>query len=69
MINEDFLKESDENIITGSQVANMLGMGDIYKRGQEQIAQEEQMKEDVRSMFSQLTERINKVPKGMEIFE
>lgn len=68
MINEDFLKESDENIITGSQVANMLGMGDIYKRGQEQIAQEEQMKEDVRSMFSQLTERINKVPKGMEIF-
>lgn len=69
MINEDFLREADENIISGAEVANMLGMGDIYQRGVQQLAQEEQVKENIRSKFNQLTERMNKVPKGMETYD
>jgi len=58
MINEDFLRE-DTSVVTGEQIADMLGMGDIYRKGKEEIAQDEAMVESVKGKFSNMMQRLN----------
>lgn len=48
---------------TGYQVAQMVGAGDLYKRGLEQIAQEEQMKSEAVLKFVSMTNKINECDK------
>lgn len=70
MMNENFLKEDVNNsVITGEEVAEMVGMGNQYRQGKEQIAQEESMMEAIKAKFNSINERINKVPKGMDLFD
>ena len=66
MLNEEFLNEDIASIVTGEEVANLLGVGDLYKQGKEEIAHDEAMRENIKSKFSDLTERMNKAPKGIE---
>lgn len=68
MINESFLRESMEceQIITGQEVADMVGMGDVYRRGKEMEAQDAQMVEKLKGNFASIVERMNKVPSGID---
>lgn len=66
MLNEEFLNEDIASIVTGEEVANLLGVGDLYKQGKEEIARDENMRENIKSKFADLTERMNKAPKGIE---
>ena len=70
MINEDFLREDAGNaVISGEEVAEMVGMGDQYRQGKAQIAQETNMMEAIKAKFDSINERMNKVPKGMDLFD
>lgn len=66
MLNEEFLNEDIASIVTGEEVANLLGVGALYKKGKEEIARDENMRENIKSKFADLTERMNKAPKGIE---
>ena len=66
MLNEEFLNEDITSIVTGEEVANLLGVGALYKQGKEEIARDENMRENIKSKFADLTERMNKAPKGIE---
>lgn len=66
MLNEEFLNEDITSIVTGEEVANLLGVGALYKKGKEEIARDENMRENIKSKFADLTERMNKAPKGIE---
>lgn len=66
MLNEEFLNENIASIVTGEEVANLLGVGALYKKGKEEIARDENMRENIKSKFADLTERMNKAPKGIE---
>ena len=66
MLNEEFLNEDITSIVKGEEVANLLGVGALYKKGKEEIAHDEAMRENIKSKFSDLTERMNKAPKGIE---
>lgn len=66
MLNEEFLNEDITSIVTGEEVANLLGVGALYKKGKEEIARDEAMRENIKSKFADLTERMNKAPKGIE---
>ena len=66
MLNEEFLNEDITSIVTGEEVANMLGAGALYKKGKEEIARDENMRENIKSKFADLTERMNKAPKSIE---
>ena len=66
MLNEEFLNEDITSIVTGEEVANLLGVGALYKQGKEEIARDEAMRENIKSKFTDLTERMNKAPKGIE---
>ena len=66
MLNEEFLNEDIASIVTGEEVANLLGVGALYKKGKEEIAHDEAMRENIKSKFADLTERMNKAPKGIE---
>lgn len=66
MLNEEFLNEDITSIVTGEEVANLLGVGALYKKGKEEIARDENMCENIKSKFADLTERMNKAPKGIE---
>ena len=37
MLNEEFLNEDITSIVTGEEVANLLGVGALYKQGKEEI--------------------------------
>lgn len=70
MINEEFLREDAGNaVISGEEVAEMVGMGDQYRQGKTQIAQETNMMETIKAKFDSINERMNKVPKGMDLFD
>lgn len=66
MLNEEFLNEDITSIVTGEEVANLLGVGALYKKGKDEIARDENMRENIKSKFADLTERMNKAPKGIE---
>ena len=66
MLNEEFLNEDITSIVTGEEVANLLGVGALYKQGKEEIARDENMRENIKSKFADLTERMNQAPKGIE---
>lgn len=66
MLNEEFLNEDITSIVKGEEVANLLGVGALYKQGKEEIARDENMRENIKSKFADLTERMNKAPKGIE---
>ena len=66
MLNEEFLNEDITSIVTGEEVANLLGVGALYKKGKEEIARDENMRENIKSKFADMTERMNKAPKGIE---
>ena len=66
MLNEEFLNEDITSIVTGEEVANLLGVGALYKKGKEEIARDENMRENIKSKFADLTERMSKAPKGIE---
>lgn len=66
MLKEEFLNEDIASIVTGEEVANLLGVGALYKKGKEEIARDENMRENIKSKFADLTERMNKAPKGIE---
>lgn len=66
MLNEEFLNEDIASIVTGEEVANLFGVGALYKKGKEEIARDENMRENIKSKFADLTERMNKAPKGIE---
>jgi hypothetical protein len=62
MTYKEFINEGagDGNLtITGLEVAELCGMGDIYRQGKELIAQEMKMTEN----FKSLTNRINELYK------
>lgn len=70
MINEEFLREDAGNaVVSGEEVAEMVGMGDQYRQGKAQIAQETNMMEAIKAKFDSINERMNKVPKGMDLFD
>lgn len=62
-------KNINEDILTGADIAEMFGLSDIYQRGKEQIAREQQMAGQVRSQFNDMNDRMNNVPKGMDTYE
>ena len=66
MLNEEFLNEDIASIVTGEEVANLLGVGALYKKWKEEIARDENMRENIKSKFADLTERMDKAPKGIE---
>ena len=66
MINESYLNEDVAPIFSGEEIADMVGMGDLYRQGKQEIAQDMQMRESFKNKFANLTERIEKAPKGME---
>ena len=62
MTYKEFINEGAGNgnpTITGLEVAELCGMGDIYRKGKELIAQEMEMTEN----FKSLTNRINELYK------
>ena len=66
MINESYLNEDVAPIFSGEQIADMVGMGAIYRKGKQEIAQDAQMRESFKNRFANLTERMENTPKGME---
>lgn len=69
MLNESFINEMQCNeyaVFTGEQIADMVGMGDIYRKGKKEVEHDNQMRENFRNRFSNLTERMENTPKGME---
>lgn len=69
MLNESFINEmqcNEDAVFTGEQIADMVGMGDIYRKGKQEVEHDNQMRESFRNRFANLTERMEKTPKGME---
>ena len=65
MINEDFLRENSvgEQYVTGQDVADLLGMGDVYKRGKEMEKMDNEMTEQAKNKFSNMFKRMNEARK------
>ena len=59
--NKEYLNEVN---LTGLDVANMLGLGDMYKSGVEKIRQEEEMKNEAVRNFKDMMDRINEAEKN-----
>ena len=59
------LQEDSSPIFTGQQIADMVGMGDIYRKGKEELERDNELKEDIMSRFKNMAERIEKAPRGM----
>ena len=55
-----------EAIVTGEEIANMVGMGDAYRKSKQMEENGSGMKECIRCKFGNLTVRIKKTPKGIE---
>ena len=57
------MKESKEYLnevhFTGKDIANMVGAGDVYERGLEQLEDENEMYTEMKNRFNDLTSRIN----------
>lgn len=67
MINESFLNEWTEggNVVTGEDVASFLGPEalELYKKGKQENAIGNQMKEDKKRDFNDFMKRMNEVDK------
>lgn len=65
MINEQFLKEDfgGENLVTGQDVADILGVGEMYKKGKEQEMMDSQLKTECTNRFNEFMSRLNEVDK------
>ena len=67
MINESFLNEWTEggNVVTGEDVASFLGPEalELYKKGKQENAIGNQMKEDKIDFFKNFMQRLNEVDK------
>jgi hypothetical protein len=61
------LNESLNNLgtpmVTGEDVAELLGCGDLYRQGKEEEAQQGQMRESMQKKFYNMFNRINEVEK------
>ena len=59
-MNKDFLNESleCEEIVTGQEVADILGMGEIYRQGKEMEKMHEQMKLEAQERFKDMLGRM-----------
>ena len=64
-MNKDFLNESleCEEIVTGQEVADILGMGEIYRQGKEMEKMHEQMKLEAQDRFKNMVGRMRIVEK------
>lgn len=67
-MDKKFLNESMtcEAIVTGEEIANMVGMRDAYRKSKQMEENELAMKEGIKSKFANLTDRMNKTPKGID---
>lgn len=59
------LQEDSSPIFTGQQIADMVGMGDIYRKGKEELERDNELKEDIMSRFKNMAERIENAPRGI----
>ena len=48
------LQEDSSPIFTGQQIADMVGMGDIYRKGKEELERDNELKEDIMSRFKNM---------------
>ena len=67
-MNKQFLNESMtcDAIVTGEEIANMVGMGDVYRKSKQMEENGLAMEEGIKFKFANLTDRMNKTPKGIE---
>lgn len=65
MINEEFLREDfgGEQIVTGQEVADLVGAGDIYRKGKQMEAMDNEMKMEAKTKFVNIFNRMNEVAK------
>ena len=65
MINEEFLREDFEGgqLVTGQDVADLLGMGEVYKKGKQMEAMDNEMKMEAKKKFVNIFNRMNEVAK------
>ena len=65
MMDNKFLNESleSEEIVTGQEVADLMGMGDIYRKGKEMEQMHEQLKTETQHKFKDLVDRMGAVDK------
>ena len=63
MINEEFLREDfgGEQIVTGQEVADLLGAGEIYRTGKQMEAMDNEMKMEAKNRFSSMMNLMNEV--------
>lgn len=63
MINEEFLREDfgGEQIVTGQEVADLVGAGEIYRKGKQMEAMDNEMKMEAKNRFSSMMNRMNEV--------
>lgn len=74
MLNESFINEmhcNEDAVISGEEIANMVGMGDAYRQGKQEVEHDNQMIESCRGKFNTIMERMDKVVKNnrKEIFD
>lgn len=62
-MNKEFLNESleCEEIVSGQEVADLMGMGDIYRQGKKMEKMDEELKLEAQHKFKNLIERMRKV--------
>ena len=67
-MDKKFLNESMtcEAIVTGEEIANRVGMGNAYRKSKQMEENGLAMKEGIKSKFANLTDRMDKAPKGIE---
>ena len=65
MINEEFLREDfvGEQLVTGQEVADLVGAGEIYRKGKQMEAMDNELKTEAINKFSNLMKRMNEVDK------
>jgi hypothetical protein len=57
------INENGEPMITGEDVAELVGCGDLYRQGEAEFEKENQMRESVQKQFYNMFNRINEVEK------
>ena len=64
-MNEEILNESleCEEVITGQEVADLVGMGEIYQQGKKMEMMDNQMKNEAYGKFKSFLSRMNEVEK------
>lgn len=64
-MNKEFLNESleCEEIVSGQEVADLMGMGDVYRKGKEMEKMHEQLKTEAQNKFKNLVDRMGEVDK------